>query len=406
MTTAYYLLQLHLSQAELTLHKAKNNSYSDERKEAYQAKLNELFEAVLKDVTEKQASLVDKDIYTSYKRHVDFIFKSLEFLDSSTLNQIPYEIVECLNYAMQDWQVVTDKYIIVTSLINDVLGFSFDPSLAFDEFLYAEIKTKYAIEFEYRLVQINLPKVLSRDYLASVVLYHELGHFIDTRFSFTDSLTRDILNAVSNGKFDTIDFNKLIVYLPERLPDLYGTNTVINSNTELFYITKNHLAEYFCDLFACQYIGESSNFYLDYITEHEAKYSYTHPSTVNRVTVVSDFLNRNDNIIVTLLNTAVKAIKGGQQLEQRFTTIPPDDIFSLLPVNVNSPEELHGAFDMAWKVWLNDQSKLASAINNTAPLKLYKVVNNLIEKSIGNYITQKKWNQAKVKTANPTPTVL
>jgi hypothetical protein len=397
VSTAYSLLQLHLSQAELALHKAKNNSYSDQRKEAYQQTLNKLFEAVLNEVSGKGLGLPDKEIYSTYKRHIDFIFKSLEFLDSSTLNQIPYEIVECLNIAMKDWLEIKDKYIIVTSLINDVMGFSFDPSLAFDEAIYSEIKTKYNIEFEERLVQINLPKALSRDYLASVVLYHELGHFIDQKSWFTGSLTRNILDEVSRGTIVRADFDKLIIYLPEVLPNIYNTNSIILSNTYEFFVINNHLAEYFCDLFASQYIGQSSNFYLDYITEKSPRYSYTHPSTTNRVKVVNDFLSSTDNIIVTLLNGAVQAIKAGQQLEKRYDKVIADDFYNLIPLNISSVKELHGVYNTAWEIWLDKQDVLAKSINNANPLKIYKVINNLVEKSIGNYITQNKWNQAQVK---------
>lgn len=401
MNTAYSLLQLHLSQAESALQRAKNNCYSDKRKQDYQNNLIKLFEAIYEE-SKDAYSIADNIIYNSYKLHLWFIFKSLEFLDSSTLNQIPYEIVECLDYAMNDWvDVSKDKYIIVTSLINDVEAFSFDPSLAFNDQLFDEINTKYKINFEYRLVQINVPKTLSRDYLAAVVLYHELGHFIDNKYFFTESLSRDFLNKiVINGKFSNEEIDSIVKYFPF-LKSSIG-NGLISTQSNIYYLTRSHFAEYFCDLFASQYIGESSNHYLTYLTSNNGNFSYSHPSTVNRVNVVSDFLSNNkDNIIVKLISDAVEKISK-KKLENRYDNVEVNDLLDLLPLTINSTRELHGVYDAAWKVWLNDKDKIAQTINNNhTPLKIYRVINNLIEKSIGNFITINKWKQAQSKQVMP-----
>ena len=90
MSTTRKLLLLHLAQAEQSLEKAKNNSYSDERKEEYQSKLISLFSAIQNDLVSSLPTLSEREIYDGPKKILDFIFKSLEFLGSSTLNQILY----------------------------------------------------------------------------------------------------------------------------------------------------------------------------------------------------------------------------------------------------------------------------------------------------------------------------
>ena len=185
------LLRLHLAQAGKSLQKAKNNNYSDQEKQRYQDNLTNLYQQIVETVNNQKT--VSDDFCFEQKRVLDFIYKSLEFLDSSTLNLIPYETVECLKSALKDWTKPTEKYIIVTSLINGIYDFSFDPTLVEVDGQYREFKQKYNIEFTGRLVQINIPKALSRDYLASVVHYHELGHFIDTKYAVTDSLSWQIL---------------------------------------------------------------------------------------------------------------------------------------------------------------------------------------------------------------------
>jgi len=265
MNDSYNLLKLHISQAEQSLYRASNNCYSDQHKQEYQYKLQTLFKAFTDDVA-SSTTITNSQIYDKYKSVLDFIFKSLEFLYSSTLNQIPYEIVECLNYAMNDWLDPTDSYIIVTSLINSAEDFSFDPSLAFNDALYADLKTRYKIDFTYRLVQINLPRAISRDYLSAVVLYHELGHFIDMKYSLMESLTRVMLDKLTNNYFKGEDLIQLMQYFP-RLQNFVGNAISIPSNHQEYDITRYHLREYFCDLFAAQYIGKSSNYFLQPLIE-------------------------------------------------------------------------------------------------------------------------------------------
>lgn len=393
-TPSYNLLRLHLAQAELALNKASNNAYSDKHKEEYQANLTKLFIAVSEEV-HKNTSLTEGDIYALYKRHIDFIFKSLEFLDSSTLNQIPYEIVECLYHAMNEWLGSGNDHIIVTSLINDIAGFSFDPSLAYSDALYNEIKTKYGITFSRRLVQINLPRALARDYLASVVLYHELGHFVDMRFKFMESFTRELLNGITQGKTAEPELSSILTYLPF-LKQHVNTGKIVPINSSLFTVTNDHLAEYFCDLFASQYVADSSNFYLQYITENTLFFTPFHPSTTNRVQLVNDFLYNNYNAFITLINGAINKVNG-DALTVRYEKVSGEDFFNLLPVNIESVKQLHGLFNTGWKIWLHEHERLEKSLNEQYknPVRLYSVINNLIEKSIGNYITLNKWAKAK-----------
>ena len=88
---------------------------------------------------------------------------------------------------MEDW-VDTNAYIIVTSLNNNIAAYSYDFSFAFEDLLYSSIEVQYNISFPRRLVQINIPLALSRDYFSSVVLYHELGHFVDLHYMISATI--------------------------------------------------------------------------------------------------------------------------------------------------------------------------------------------------------------------------
>jgi len=394
MSNTKELLLLQLTHAKQALEKAKNNSYSDQRKEVYQKKLSDLFDALEKDVIAKLATYSDAEIYTGPQIHLHFIVKSLQFLDSSTLNQIPYEIVECLKHAMDEWEKTADKFIIVTSLINDAEGFSYESWPAIDDNLHNDLHAKYpAINFDYRLVQINLPKALVRDYLIAVVLYHELAHFIDIKSSIMYSLLLDVLDKIYTNSFSVPEKDELKVFFPDLQayidnPSRPHWNAILSS----FRSTLSHFQEYFSDLFAAQYIGDKCNLYVTYLGQNQTQHSPTHPSDINRQKVVSDFISGTANFVLGLIKSSVQKIKG-LSLQKRYSDIPSTAFFNLVPTDLKSIGEVHGIFSAAWNIWLNDQDKLAANLNANDPSKIYSVLNNLIEKSIGNYISRKEWEK-------------
>jgi len=163
-------LNMHFSQLAQAWKSARFNSYSDVNKQDYHDKLEELFG----HLSNLEFSKLDISEQKAIKQIIDFFITSLSFLNNSTINNVPYEIVECLEVAMKDWGDLHEEYIIVTSY-NE---YSFNPFLVVTT-VYTLIKIKFNIDFDKKLVQINLPKYLVKDYLSNTVLYHELGHFID-----------------------------------------------------------------------------------------------------------------------------------------------------------------------------------------------------------------------------------
>lgn len=164
------LLNLHISQLSRTFDKSKTNNYSDERKQKYHQSLVELFDKI----KSQDLSNLDYPKQCELKDVLDFCFLSIEFLDNSTLVNFPYEIVYCLEKALNEWDT-SDKYIIVTSLQNNINSYSFNPVLALNESIYILIENSYNVIFSNRLIQINLPKYLANDYLANVVLLKNLN---------------------------------------------------------------------------------------------------------------------------------------------------------------------------------------------------------------------------------------
>lgn len=91
---------------------------------------------------------------------------------------------------------------------------------------------------------------MSNDYLCNAVLYHELGHFIDQ----VQNIYPPIKSILWANK-DKVDCQKYFPYISDsRYPEPYRQA-----------ILQNHIKEYFADIFAAQYIRESSFYYLEYI---------------------------------------------------------------------------------------------------------------------------------------------
>ena len=349
-------LELNISQLSRCLSKSKFNKYADSRKADYQKALVHLLDLIQKE----NLSTLNADQLADKKKIVDFIFESIQYLDNSTLTIIPYEIVYCLENALNEW-IPDNKFIVVTSLSNEILSYSINGNLALNKPIYQLIESQYNINFEYKLIQITLPRYYVHDYLANAVLYHELGHFIDFHFNISEAIVNDL---VLTG---TLDFK----------------------NRELNQKIYNHYCEYFADIFAAQYIGKASNYFLDYIA-HKAPDSSTHPATDKRLDKVDKFLNNvnSDEEIENIKKYTLA--RSGFNLEIKHIELPIDDFFNLIPYEITNQKDLHSIFLTGWNTWLENPNKLKTDFDNDTA---YKIINNLIEKSISNYIVVDSWNK-------------
>jgi hypothetical protein len=313
--------------------------------EAYQAKLNALLESI-------QIELHPLD---HCKRALDFVEMSIQFLEDSTLNTIPFETVFCLNKCLDDWGEKEMNYIIVTALRDD---YSFNKTLSLDEIEYTLMKDNFGVEFQSRLIQISIPKYEVQDYFYNIILYHELGHFVDLYYSISNSI--------------------------------YAQHYIDIENDSGY--SEEHIREYFADIFCSQYIGYNSLYYLNYGAYGHGE-SETHPSNIEREEILKCFIDPSDDdsLEVKQLVENLKEdtrLTTGLELKIRFKEVPSDDFLNFLPPVLNSDEELHGLFSSIWKIWMFNRKDF----KHSSDEEVYGYLNNLIEKSISNYMVQEKWN--------------
>lgn len=183
-------------------------------------------------------------------------------------------------------------------------------------------------------MQINLPKSLSRDYLANVTLYHELGHFIDTKFKISHTLAEFVLKG---GIFNT---NVLGKYIDLSQPQNYAK-------------IQSYFAEYFCDIFASQYIGDRLDIYLSHITNYSKSGfdSLTHPSTSSRNEIVKDFLTSSNEFIDYIKVVCTKTTE--VNLEKRYKKFDLNEIFSFFPLEManNQKDSIPIYFRLGGLAW-------------------------------------------------------
>ena len=329
----------------------QGQSFSNPKLETHVEELAALFRSVEKqiDVSAKK-DIVDKDEFGHFNDIIDFLLSNIEYLEDSVIDTIPFETIFCLETALKDW--IKEQYIIVVTFKRGEYFFS---SVLSSDGNYNYIENRYGVKLTYKLIQISIPKYEVNDYLFNVVLYHELGHFVDIKYK--------VSSKISDGNYAHLTDDERSV-------------------------VKSHYAEFFSDIFAAQYISRYSSVYLDYFAGDNPD-SHSHPSTVARSKVVDDFLNGNPNPIIQLIKQTT-LLSAKTEIGIKYEPFDTKDIISLAPAEIERQAQLHYVFVAGWELWLNEKDKFP--VKNNA--KLYKIINNLLEKTISNYMVKSVWDAA------------
>ncbi len=226
--------------------------------------------------------------------------------------------------------------------------------------LYSLFDEVLNVKFEVELIQISLPEMYRRRPLCSIPLYHELGHFVDISKGISELAC---LNYRSKDK-GTLPG-------PEwsNLPDV---------------IWINHCREYFADLFSAQFIGKSGvDFLYKLAGSHPA--SYTHPSTEDRVKIVSDFLNKVENPVVGMFNAVISALHKGGQIISPCLTLPTPllDVKSAFdnvrPFVIRDHNEMHAFINSSWQYLCSEWEKPTGIWSGLSKEAIEKTINDLVE---------------------------
>lgn len=335
--------------------KGNQKRYPDKRLLTYQDFLTDLSKKAERNYLSETFQKAGHTELRNAKEIINFIESATLFLEDSILNTIPFEMVFCLQKALMEW-VDEEEYVIASSLQYN--KYSFTNLLSLNNTLFRRIKKDFNLEVHNKLIQISIPKHEVHNYLFCVVLYHELGHFVDMKNGISESILYEM-----------------------GVPD----------NHDEYKSALKHWRERFADLFAAQYIGKAATQYLSYAA-FEKNDSSTHPSTIERIKLIDDFLNKKDNCFIETIREATK-LTIDKEICIRFETFDEADFYNLIPSELTNYKQLHGLFSVAWDIWM-DESKIKK-FNGFKLEQIYTILNNLIEKTISNYMVLNAWNNHK-----------
>lgn len=327
--------------------------------------LRQVTQTTLDDLLHREPDVAEKIAQSAWT--------ATQYLSGSNTNLIPYEVVHCLGLAMKEWTKPGDDFLITTSITQD-RNFYFQ-SIPRE---FWSLSEEFAqTKFTHKLVQIELPELYRQRPLFILPLYHELGHFIDWLYSIAE-------NILLFYEFDN-----------HSLPDLSSAPPGW-SDREFDAAQKSHAKEYFADLFAACYLGDSIHDYLEEFVPNAA-FNETHPATYNRLQNIRSLLDGNTN--VQLLETCGHVLKARNlpKLGLRYRHIDLSKSFAQMrPHNVSSDAELHGLIESGWQFVKNLPDNPELPWHNVPSHDAERIVNDLTEKSIRNHMLKTRWQDAAI----------
>ncbi len=350
----FQTLELRFAQLLKIAERSRSSKFSNERIRIFH---DSLLKVIFKMSSENFSTFKPDRLVWTYEV-VEQLFDWFEYLVNSTINQTPYEIVHTLEEVLNDWEIPNESFILLTSLSSkrDDFAFQTDKNPAKLKGLKKYIHLTYGVEISQDLdvIRIILPKFLSHDYLTAVSLYHEIAHYIDIKSHITETILLD--NSLKKTE-ENIIFHR----------------------------------EHFADLFAAQYVDLASCSHVCYLTYQKDPGKY--PPTPSRVAVVEEFLKGGSNELIRTIAKATKKCTK-KDLKIRSKKVGRKDFDNLIPIDIKSLPELHGVFITAWDIWLDPKSRLRKKFTNKNDL--YRVLNNLVEKSISNFFLMRSWKSKNV----------
>lgn len=299
------------------------------------------------------------------------IWDATHYLAGSATNTMPYEVVYGLEQALSDW--VPDQFVITTAVTQD-RNFHFS---GVDESFYELAESLCGVTFSNEIVQVSLPTMYKHKPLYSVLLYHELGHFLDLRFNLSGFALLQAENA-----------RRPLPGLEEK-PREWSTQQFEQAQ-------QAHVREYFADLFAVMYLGWAVADYLDEFAQGDTACS-THPATSDRLDILAAALKEEEHPIVDDLKLAITTQDGVviEDFTAKFTLPEIGEQFDdVRPCNLTSVAEVHGLLQVGRTYLRNAMRSRKSPWDEFAEEQVERVINDLVEKSIRNFIVRERWNSA------------
>lgn len=394
----YQKLERHIHLVEKKLNQSRSDFAEDGRKQSFYNDISELFKKI-NSINFKEPEWQESHFYI-IRFLLSRIYENIEFLNYNSFeDDYQKELIYCLEIILNEWADLTKKDYFIAISYNPTLGHFEHPDFSqvglndLNDKLLISFGHKVILRYEPKLVQISKPQILFNDFLSSVAVYHELGHAIENQHHIIDELFRDTellekyqldktiqrISKLDNEINPQKNIGRIIKNYSGKKNELDGLRSKVGK-------LKNHFKEYFCDLFAAQYVEGSLIQYLKY-DDNSSKdiASYEHPTSKSREDITNSFLNRTgfdeSNFIVRKLKE-VTLLKTGKALTFRNGKISAKGNPFLIgePVSIDDPSALHSLFSIGWQAWTDRNHTIHKKYPN--PNNCYEVINRLIKETI------------------------
>jgi hypothetical protein len=162
------------------------------------------------------------------------------------------------------------------------------------------------------------------------------------------------------------------------------------SQNQKRHIANNHRMEYFADLFAASYTGQAyKTFLLDFAKDNLI--CSTHPATTDRLALIDCFITNQNHPLIGLFQESLSCWKL-PKLAIAFSVPDIAEAFdNFRPYPIKNTAELHGLFEAAADYLNRTLSGSQNPWPETQEAEAERIVNDLVEKSIRNFMITERW---------------
>jgi len=181
-------IELHISQVQRAIDQCLSKFPENKKQENYD-NLGALFNAIKQTDFSKYEGEFFNQFLNNTRLLLNRIFHSIEHLHYDDVGEVPVELIKPLDLVIGEWFEKPDDYFVCISYNNRFYIDALQESerIQYDGFC----RGLFNVAYNQSLILISKPKFLANDFLASIPVYHELGHFIDYNFGITESIDND-----------------------------------------------------------------------------------------------------------------------------------------------------------------------------------------------------------------------
>lgn len=282
-----------------------------------------------------------------------------------------------LDNLCEKWIPEHDKYVFAVT-DGDYSVQRYVPNV---EVALENVRNLFGVSFSHQLVIFRVPKHLAGDFLYSCVLYHEMGHFVESYHNISCQICNDILVGLTDGSLTDS-------FLHDFFP--YSLGYLHIDRSRFITCIFMQIGEYVADLFGAQYVGKN----ICNLMESLCHKSYgindiEHPSPNLREKMVEDFVNGiTTNVLLNMITTEFS--KKTLALKPRFKVLSDGAKLKVgEPLSICDDDELHSIINLGWEVYFSKASTmealLGMPLNSIDKYSFYNRINEGIKTSIDNY---------------------